>query len=70
MLPYYPKEKLGIKIVPVPAAQYRDDVSLWIPYCKMVLKGVSHLKEESAIGGKGTVGIWHETPLVYKYKKR
>lgn len=36
----------------------------------MILKGGLELKEESATGGEGTVGIWHETPLIYKYKKR
>lgn len=36
----------------------------------MMLKGVLRLKEKPAIGGEGPVGIWHETPLIYKYKKR
>jgi len=36
----------------------------------MMFKGVLGLKEESAVGGEGTGEIWHETPLIYKYKKR
>lgn len=36
----------------------------------MMLKGLLCLKEESATGGEGTVGIWNETPLIYTYKKR